>query len=452
MENLYHFLGIIFFIFLTIKLLTQRKQNLPPSPFTLPIVGHLHLIKNPLYQSLETLSSKYGPVLFLRFGCRRVLVISSPSAVEECFNKNDIIFANRPRTMAGDLLTYNYVAFVWAPYGPLWRNLRRLSVVEIFSSKSVQRFSSIREEEVANFIRHLFKVSAANGTQKVDLKYLSCLLTTNVMLRVVAGRRGVDDATDMEAEEKVFLREFKNIFFPNLATNICDFFPILRRVGFKGIEKNMRELHRRREEYIRNLVDEIRLRKTSSSADVPEIEEEGKNPSLIEKLLSIQEEDPDFCSNEVIKSMALMMFVAGTETTAVTMEWAMSLLLNHPEALQKPIAGVCLLPLDLCDIEHRAPTLDCSIDTRRVLVVSSPSAIEECFTKNDIIFANRPQTMAGDILTDKYVTIAWAPYGDLWRNLRRLIVVEIFSANSLQRVRSIREEEVRNCVQQLSKL
>ncbi|XP_021283657.1 cytochrome P450 81D11-like [Herrania umbratica] len=340
MENLYQYLGIIFFIFLTIKLSTHRKQNLPPSPFALPIVGHLHLIKSPLYQSLETLSSKYGPVLFLRFGCRRVLVVSSPSAVEECFNKNDIIFANRPRTMAGDLLTYNYVSFVWAPYGPLWRNLRRLSVVEIFSSKSVQRFSSIREEEVANYIRHLFKVSAANGTQKVDLKYLFCLLTSNVMLRVVAGRRGVEDAKDMEAEEKVFFREFKSIFFPSLATNICDFFPILRWVGFKGIEKNMRELHRRREEYLRNLVDEIRLRKTSSSADVPEIEEEGKSPSLIEKLLSIQEEDPDFCSTEVIKSMALMMFIAGTETTAITMEWAMSLLLNHPEALQKVRAEI----------------------------------------------------------------------------------------------------------------
>ncbi|XP_022716127.1 cytochrome P450 81D11-like [Durio zibethinus] len=340
MENPYHCLGIVFFIFLTIKLLTRRKQNLPPSPFSLPIIGHLHLIRNPLYQSLATLLSKYGPILYLRVGSRRILVMSSPSAVEECFTKNDIIFANRPPTMAGDIFTYNYNNFVWAPYGPLWRNLRRLSVVEIFSSNSVQKFSSIREEEVGNFMRRLFEVSAADGCQKLDLKYLFCLLTTNVMLRVAAGKRGVEDAKDMEAE-KIFFREFKNIFFPSMGTNICDFFPVLRWIGFQGIEKNLIELQRRRDAYIQNLVDGIRLKKTSCSVDVPVIKEEGKkNPSLVEKLLSLQEEDPKFCSNEVIKSMVLMMFIAGTETTAVTMEWAMALLLNHSEALQKVRAEI----------------------------------------------------------------------------------------------------------------
>ena len=30
-----------------------------------------------------------------------------------------------------------------------------------------------------------------------------------------------------------------------------------------------------------------------------------------------------------------MMFVAGIDTTTTTMEWTMSLLLNHPEILQK---------------------------------------------------------------------------------------------------------------------
>jgi cytochrome P450 len=38
--------------------------------------------------------------------------------------------------------------------------------------------------------------------------------------------------------------------------------------------------------------------------------------------------------------MVQMMFDAGTDTTATTMEWAMSLLLNHPEELQKVKAEI----------------------------------------------------------------------------------------------------------------
>ncbi|KAK8572480.1 hypothetical protein V6N13_048075 [Hibiscus sabdariffa] len=376
MENLYHYLGIIFFILLTIKLLARNKtQNLPPSPFSLPIIGHLHLIKNPLYQSLAALLSKYGPVLYLRLGCRDVLVLSSPAVVEECLTNNDI-FANRPRTMAGDLLTYNYSAFVWAPYGPLWRNLRRLSVVEVLSSDSVQKFSSIREDEVANFVRRLFEVSARKDTQKQDMKYLFCLLVTNVMLQIVAGKRGVEDPRDTESE-KTFFREFKDIFFPSLGTNICDFFPVLRWIGFLGIEKNMKELHRTRDEYIQNLVDGIRLKKTK------------KDSSLIEKLLSLQEEDPDLCSNEVIKGMILMMFIAGTESTAVTMEWAMSLLLNHPETLHKARAEIdsqighdrLLTDSDL----SKLPYLRCIVKETLRLYPPAPILLPHCSSEDCVV-------------------------------------------------------------------
>ncbi|OMO74057.1 Cytochrome P450 [Corchorus olitorius] len=197
--------------------------------------------------------------------------------------------------MAGDITTYNYLSYVWAPYGSLWRSLRRLSVVEIFNSNTAQKVSSIREEEVAGFVKHLFKVSDY-GAQIVDLKYLFCLLTANVMLMMVAGNRCVEDSS---------FQEFKMIFFPSLGINICDFFPVLRWIGFKGIEKNLREMHRKRDEYIQKLVDEIRLRQKSSFSEI----EEGKNQSLIERLLSIQEEDPNSCSNDVIKSMAVVSYI-----------------------------------------------------------------------------------------------------------------------------------------------
>ena len=122
MENFYFYLALILPTFFIIKLLNRHhNKNLPPSPFSLPIIGHLHLLKQPLHQTLETISLQYGPILSLKFGSRFILVVSSPSAVEECFTKNDIIFANRPQTMAGNHLIcwalWSLVLFdqVWWP-------------------------------------------------------------------------------------------------------------------------------------------------------------------------------------------------------------------------------------------------------------------------------------------------------------------------------------------------
>nr|TKR78878.1 cytochrome P450 family protein [Populus alba] len=336
MEFLYYHLALLFFLFICVKnLFHHRERNLPPAPFALPVIGHLYLLKQPLYKSLHSLLSRYGPTLSLRFGSRFVIVVSSPSVVEECFTKNDKIFANRPKSMAGDRLTYNYSAFVWAPYGDLWRKLRRLAVAEIFSSKSLRNSSTVREEEVSCLIRRLLKVSTS-GTQNVELRLLFSTLASNVVMRVSAGKRCVEEEHAGTKMEKQLLQDFKDKFFPSLAMNICDFIPILRVIGFKGLEKNMKKLHGIRDEFLQNLIDEIRLkleRTTSLKAD--EVTDGEERRSVAEILLCLQESEPEFYTDEVIKSTVLAMFSAGTDTVAVTMEWAMSLLLNHPEILQK---------------------------------------------------------------------------------------------------------------------
>ncbi|OMO74058.1 Cytochrome P450 [Corchorus olitorius] len=239
--------------------------------------------------------------------------------------------------MAGDITTYNYVSYVWAPYGSLWRNLRRLSVVEIFSSNTIQMVSYIWEEEISNFVRHLFKVSANGTKSRVDLNYLFRLLATNVMLLVVAGNRCVDEAA---------FYEFSRVFFPSLGTNICDFFPVLRWIGFKEIEKNMREMHRRRDEYIQNLVNEIRLRNGIIKG------EKKNNPSLIEKLLSFQQEDPKFCSNDVIKSLALALKKVREE---IISHVGKERLLNESDLAKLPY--LCCVVKETLRLYPPAPTL-----------------------------------------------------------------------------------------------
>ncbi|KAJ6919650.1 hypothetical protein NC651_013561 [Populus alba x Populus x berolinensis] len=90
--HVYSFLCLLLAI-LAVKLLLQtrkKRRNLPPSPPAIPFIGHLHLLRQPIHRSLENLSKKYGPIISLRLGPRPVVVVSSPSAVEECFTKNDI--------------------------------------------------------------------------------------------------------------------------------------------------------------------------------------------------------------------------------------------------------------------------------------------------------------------------------------------------------------------------
>ena len=107
-------------LFLSFKFLFQSKahhKNLPPSPLSLPIIGHLHLLKPPLHRPFHKFSQKLGPVFSLQLGSRLAVVVSSSSVVEECFTKNDIELANRPNLLLSKHLGYNHTTVISAPYG-----------------------------------------------------------------------------------------------------------------------------------------------------------------------------------------------------------------------------------------------------------------------------------------------------------------------------------------------
>ncbi|KAH6800414.1 hypothetical protein C2S52_000878 [Perilla frutescens var. hirtella] len=325
--------SLLCFLYLFRSFLLRKFQNLPPSPLLLlPVLGHLYLFKKPLHQTLAKLSQKYGPVLFLQFGSRPVLVVSSPSAVEECFTKNDVVFANRPRLLAGKILGYNYTSLVWASYGDHWRNLRRIASIEMLSAHRIQTFAEMRSNEVRSLVLRLSR-RCDDGYQVVDMKSAFFETTLNVMMMMIGGKRYYDDDDDSGSLEE--RRRFKEIVTESFklsgATNIGDFVPILRWIGMDKLENKLKLLQEKRDNFMQDLIDEHRQMKGS---------EKQRNTTLIHVLLSLQEDDPQNYKDEIIRGMMQVMLSAGTDTSASTMEWAMSLLLNNPEALIKARAEI----------------------------------------------------------------------------------------------------------------
>ncbi|PIA30155.1 hypothetical protein AQUCO_05700095v1 [Aquilegia coerulea] len=302
-----------------------KSLKLPPSPPGARLFfGHLHLLENPLHRTLDKLSQKHGPIFSLRLGSRLAVVASSPSAIEECFTKNDANFANRPHMTLHRHMGYNYTALVSANYGDHWRNLRRLCSAEIFSPGRLNMYRSIREGEIKNLLSGLYKKCTSKGGSfaKVELRWKLCELTFNNITRMVAGKSyygeiGVED----REEAKNFQQLISAAFKLSGAANAGDYLPFLRWIDYAGIEKNMSLITKKLDTFLQGLINERRQYKS--------------NDTMIDHLLSLQQSNPKSYTNDIIKGLVLNTLIGGTNTSETTIEWAMSLLVNHPEVLKK---------------------------------------------------------------------------------------------------------------------
>ncbi|XP_059454361.1 cytochrome P450 81Q32-like [Corylus avellana] len=334
----YHYILVFLFLYFLTKHLVQKSRRLPPSPaLSLPIIGHLYLFKKPLHRTLAKLANQYGPVLFMRLGSRPAIIVSSPTLAEECFTKNDIVFANRPRLLAGKHLGYNYTTLAWAPYGHHWRNLRRIASLELLSSNRLQMFYSIRVDEVKSLIRRLCQRSEGGDQfdQAVDMKSTFFELTLNVMMRMIAGKRYYGEKVAELEKAKKFKKIVMESFELSGATNIGDFLPVFKWVGSRGLEKRLVVLQGKRDKFMQDLIEEHRRRREGDPASDRE-----RGNTMIDVLLSLQEAEPEYYTDEIIRGMTLVMLSAGTDTSAGTMEWTLSLLLNNPKILVKAQAEI----------------------------------------------------------------------------------------------------------------
>ncbi|KAG6394660.1 hypothetical protein SASPL_145249 [Salvia splendens] len=314
----------LFLVILTFKhFTTKNHRRLPPTPSpALPFIGHLHLLTPPLHRTFHCFSLTHGPIFSLKLGVRRVVVVSSPDLVDECFTQNDVVFSNRPRVLVDKYIGYNHTTIAGAPYGPHWRGLRRLGAAEALSPARLNALSEARQDETRRALSRLAAAATAggHGFSAVELRPRIFDVIFSIIMRTLAGEKYSSSGAGNGEFGGEIQEMVSEVFESAQSSNPEDFVPILKWIDYRGLKRKLSDLGKRLDDFYEELLAEERR--------------ERRCDTVIGHLLAMQESDSQFYTDQTIKGFITNMIVAGTDTSVVTIEWAMSLLLNHPNVLE----------------------------------------------------------------------------------------------------------------------
>ncbi|CAN1824331.1 Cytochrome P450 83B1 [Linum perenne] len=305
---------------------TSSGLPLPPGPKGLPLIGNLHQLDNSnIGRYLWQLSKDHGPLMLLRLGFKPTLVVSSAKMAMEVLKTRDLDFCSRPSLAGQHKLSYNGLDLAFTPYSAYWREMRKVSVVYLFNSNRVQSFRPIREEEVSNMLDSISSEAAAGGGNRnpVDLTEYMMSLTSTIICRIAFGKR-------LEGEENKRFHDLSNetqaLF---MGFFLSDYFPYMgwmdKLTGMSArLDKNFKEF----DAFYQEVIDEHLNPNRVKSYDYE---------NILDVLLQLYK-DRSFkvkLTFDHIKAIIMNVFVAGTDTSAATVIWAMSFLMKNPEAMAK---------------------------------------------------------------------------------------------------------------------
>ncbi|OIT32585.1 5-epiaristolochene 1,3-dihydroxylase [Nicotiana attenuata] len=85
-----------------------------------------------------------------------------------------------------------------------------------------------------------------------------------------------------------------------------------------------------------------------------------------------------------------------------------------------------------------------------VVVISSPAIAKEILKTHDLAFADRPQLTSLNTIFYNQKDIIFGQYGDYWRQMRKICILELLSAKMVKSFSAIRQDELLSLVSSIS--
>ncbi|KAM6121786.1 uncharacterized protein FYN12_008716 [Phoenicopterus ruber ruber] len=299
----------------------------PPGPTPLPIIGNLHLVDlRRQDKSLMKLAEKYGPIFTLHFGFQKVVVLTGYEVVREALVNYTEEFVDRPsipifdqiqngngtREMSGGGLFFSI--------GELWRTTRRFTVS---SMRNLGMGKKMIEGRIFEELHFLIEVIKSFKGEPFSLTSFNCAPINITFIMLFGDRFDYKDPTFL-----TLLRLIDEIMIllgsPYL--NYFNFYPFLgflfktHKIMLRKIE-DVRVILRQYMKASREDINENSVRSYIDALIFKQQEEKNKKDSL-------------FHDENLIASI-LDLVMAGTETIATTLQWAILLMMKYPEIQKK---------------------------------------------------------------------------------------------------------------------
>ncbi|KAG8386304.1 hypothetical protein BUALT_Bualt03G0135100 [Buddleja alternifolia] len=173
----------------------------------------------------------------------------------------------------------------WSPYGPYWRQARKIYLNEVFNAKKLESHEYIRVGERRNFLSRLYSLS---GEPVVLREHLS-RYTLSTISRMILSNKYFSESEN----EKLNMHELRGLldewFLLNGVFNIGDWIPWLSFLDLQGYVKKMKALYEKFDRFHNYVIDDHQVKRAADknfvAKDVVDVLlQQAEDPNLEVKL------------------------------------------------------------------------------------------------------------------------------------------------------------------------